>query len=535
MKKAISVLLCMATVFTCVACGSKDTKETRKKKKTKRTTETEESLDPSLTTDTSESETEETTTVPEPKNEFVISHDLTSEKIKSMRDTMMYTAVDTTKQDDGFPMQLSSVDVEYDVLTSEGGATKISGILNEYVWHTADASSRIYEQELTKFKEKESAHEELPNFWYDYDSRVIRSDSQILSLGTTVSGYSSEDFIVTTTRYENYRSEDGSEIGFDDVILDKDAFVEYLDDYLVLINRDRNPVMSQITEGSFTFGMTYDGLIIGDDKLPVIGHEDIFDMSYFGSTPENYTLLIDRSFALKWDFNGDNQMDDLSLSVTMNQEGYAVDALHISFCGKDYVFEAKDYEEMDYMEELDPYGGNCVMCIGGKYYLLVAMDSEGEDYATYIFDINGDEPKFVEFFYSTAGNTLDPTDFTISLRTDIVGTVFMNYGYGLGTDGHLISLSTMGKCNSGPYLSMMPLSGKNYDVTTGTMGEDNEVPAGECVEVLGFDTKSGILVVRVHPSRDNLEPLTIALETDKRSKIAGQDRDSAFIGLMYAD
>ena len=62
MKKAISVLLCMATVFTCVACGSKDTKETRKKKKTKRTTETEESLDPSLTTDTSESETEETLT-----------------------------------------------------------------------------------------------------------------------------------------------------------------------------------------------------------------------------------------------------------------------------------------------------------------------------------------------------------------------------------------------------------------------------------------------------------------------------------------
>ena len=83
MKKIIAVLLCMATVCACVACGgSKETERTKKTKKTKDTTETEETDVP---TDTSESDSSEsatdTTSAPDNKD-YVVTHDLSAFEIQ---------------------------------------------------------------------------------------------------------------------------------------------------------------------------------------------------------------------------------------------------------------------------------------------------------------------------------------------------------------------------------------------------------------------------------------------------------------------
>ena len=158
-----------------------------------------------------------------------------------------------------------------------------------------------------------------------------------------------------------------------------------------------------------------------------------------------------------------------------------------------------------------------------------------EDSATYTFDINGVEPKFIEVFFSRPENTLDPEHFQLSLRTDIIGTLFMKYDFALSEDGHLKQLSSIGKVNSGPLYSIMPLPGKEFNPVTWELGAETEMPSSATIEILGYDNKSGNLFVRVHPKYTTTDTMDIALETDKQSTIAGQPRDSAFIGINYAD
>ncbi|MCR5274947.1 MAG: hypothetical protein K6E26_06255 [Clostridiales bacterium] len=540
MKKIIAVLLCMATVCTCVACGSsKETERTKKTKKTKDTTETEETDAPTDTTesDTSESSTE--TSAPDNKD-FAVTHDLSAFAIKKTRDQMMFGAVDP-KGDAEPPFSLKSVEVSYDILETSDTTSKVPGILEEYVHHTGEARTEQYQQVLDKFNDQLSTGSELLSYWFYEFCYIIRSDSQILSMQVETYGYSSEEDIGRNTYFTNYDSMSGTELQMDDVILDRGAFSNYVEEYFNAIGAADNfattmaDIHDKINDGSLTFGMTYDGILIDEIKLPVAGHGDIFNMKYFGSTPKNYTLEFDMKDELVWDFDGDGTLDELKLATTKSADGYHVENLKITYLGQDYTFKASELDEMDSMEGLDRYNASHMMCVDGKNYLLVSMDNAGEEFATYIFDINGSEPKFVEVFFSTPDETLDPTNFKIRLRTDIIGTVFMAYDFALGSDGHLQQLSSVGRCNTGPLFAKMPLSGKEYNVVTGAVGADTEVPSSAILEILGYDNKSGLLFVRVHPKYTYMEGMDIALETDKVSSVAGHPRDEAFIGINYAD
>ena len=541
MKKIIAVLLCMATVCACVGCGSTEetTKKSKKSKKTKDTTETEETEVPTDTeTEPSDSTTETTASVPE---ELVITHDLSSVEITKMKDLMMFGAVDPVENPEP-PFSLKSVEIGYDVLTTSDTSTKISSILQEYAHHTGDARHAAYEQQLAKFDDLVNTGSALFNYWFWENCEVVRSDSQILSLKITTYGYSTEEDIGTNTYYSNYDSMTGKEIAFDDVIRDSGAFANYVEACYHDVGADgmyASPTMADIldmiTDGTLTFGMTYDAVWVYNVKVPVARHGDIFNMEYFGSTPADYTLEMDGLNRLTWDFDGDGVLDELKLEAVKPASSYGIETLKITCMGKEYSFKASEFEEMDYMEDLDGYHGSCVMCVDGKYYLLVTMEIEGEDYATYIFDISDGEPKYVDVFFAAPIERVNPKRFLIQLRTDIVGTVFMSYEFALGPDGHLQQLSSTGTCHVGPLLSTMPLEGKQYDVVTGTVAGEAEVPGGACVEILGYDNKSGLLFVRVHPKYTDMETMDIALETDKQSTIAGQPRDTAFIGISYAD
>ncbi|MBP5415986.1 MAG: hypothetical protein J6Y58_00515 [Clostridiales bacterium] len=542
MKKIIAVLLCMATVFTCVACGS--TKETtRKSKKTKKTkdttevTETDDTDEPSDSESESESETDPT----EPENQdLIITHDLSAVEINKTRSVMMFGAVDSTKNEEP-PYRLSSVEVGYDIPTASDSTTKIGSILDEYTHHVGEARTAAYQKKLDEFNELLGSGSELFDYWFSEFCEVIRSDSQILSMKIKTYGYSTQEDIDTKTIYESYDAMSGQPITLDDIILDKSAFAVYVEEYFNSIGADQYDTIAdihdQINDGSLSFGMTYDGIwisAINEIKLPVAGHDDIFNMTYFGSTPKNYTLNMGAKNELLWDFDGDGSLDNLSLTTEKTSNGYSIETLKINYMGKEYSFKASDFEEMDYMEELDGYSGSHVMCLDGKYYLLVSMHQE-EDSATYTFDINGAEPKFIEVFFSTPEDTLDPEHFQLSLRTDIIGTVFMNYDFALSEDGHLKQLSSIGKIHSGPLYSIMPLPGKEFNPVTWELGAETEMPSSATIEILGYDNKSGLLYVRVHPKYTTTDTMDIALETDKQSKIAGQQRDSAFIGINYAD
>ncbi len=537
MKKIIAVLLCMATVFTCVACGStkETTRKSKKTKKTKDTTEVTETDETDVPTD-SESESETDPTAPE-KQDMVITHDLSAVEINKTRSVMMFGAVDSTKNQEP-PYQLSRVKVGYDILTSSDSATRIGSVLDEYTHHVGEARTKAYQQKLDEFNELVGSGSELFDYWYDEYCEVIRSDSQILSMKIETYGYSTQEDIDPKTIYESYDAMSGEPITLDDVIVDKSAFALYVEEYFKSIGADKYDTIAdihdQINDGSLSFGMTYDGIWISEIKVPVAGHGDIFNMTYFGSTPKNYTLNMGLKNELLWDFDGDGSLDELSLATEKASNGYSVETLKISYMGKEYSYNASDFEEMNDMEELDGYYGSHVMCVNGKYYLLISMRLE-EDSATYTFDINGAEPKFIEVFFSRPENILDPEHFQLSLRTDIIGTLFMKYDFALSEDGHLKQLSSIGKVHSGPLYSIMPLPGKEFNPVTWELGAETEMPSSATIEILGYDNKSGILFVRVHPKYTTTDTMDIALETDKQSTIAGQPRDSAFIGINYAD
>ena len=535
MKKIAAALLCVATVFTCVACKSTEETKKKKKKKTKKTTQVTDTMETDETDEPTDPETDATTSETEaPDTDYlVLTHDLTAVSIEKDQDFMMYGAVSKEEMENEY-RQLDYVQVYYDVVHAEGGPISVVSALDQHVWHTAEACVARYEQKLDAFVERENKGEELFKYYYQSTCEIVRADSQMLSMRVGYAGYTNlDEDIIPNLVYVNYKASDGSDILVKDVLLDTAAFKDLATARLATVGKEADYNLDLNPEDPFPFGLTYDGVMIGNVKIPVVGNADVFSMEYFGATPENYTLLIDNSQKLTWDFNGDGSLEELSISVEKN--GYNVDHLTIRIDGQPFTYNALDFEEMEYMEEIDQFGPSYVMCVGGKYYLLVCMDSEGEDFATYIFDINGDEPVFTEFLLSTPSETLDPTHFKVRLRTDIMGTIMMDYDFGLDNNGHIKQYSTLGRCHSGPYMTTMPLTGNKCNMATGELQEEYEVPADARFEILGYDNSTGMLYIRIHANSMDIPTVDVALQTDKQSKIAGQRRYDAFIGLVYAD
>ncbi len=539
MKKIVAVLLCAATLIGCVACSKSEETTKKKKKKTKKTTqitetiETEEPSESPTETET-ETETEPADTKPQVQSDFVISHDLSEEEIKAASTALVYGAIDPNEEDEYLAMYPKRIKCQYEVINSVGSSPNVNAILEELTYHEAESVMRVYDKELEEFTGLQESGSPLYNYQYTVSHDIIRADSQILSIKYNSSVYDSRtDDSFKTEKYMNYNSADGTAIENEDVIVNMDEFVLYLQGYAQQFNLNLDNAFEQINNGEFTFGLTYDGIIVDDVKIPVYTTYGIFNMSYFGATPKTYTLTLEKNHWLTWDINDDGQMDKLGLSVT--KDGYGVESLTITMYGQDYTFQATDFDEMEWMEDLSEWADSYVMSLNGKLYLLVVMDWEGEDYMTYVFDINGDQPVYTDCIASAPYDCLDPNHFTIDHRQDIMGTQFYSFDYALTEDGTFQQLSTMGRINSGLFITTIDMTGNLYNVTTGEKGEEFEIDGGTPVEVIAYDTETGDLIVRLHSKYEHLDLIDVALATDKRSKIAGIENSEAFLGLVWAD
>ncbi|MBR5041051.1 MAG: hypothetical protein IKX68_08025 [Clostridiales bacterium] len=536
MKKIVAVLLCAATLMGCVACSKSEETTKKKKKKTKKTTEITETEETEVPSDTpsSETETEPTNTQPQYQSDLVITHDLSGEEIKSTSCVLAYGAIDANEEDEYLARYPKRIRCQYELMNSVGSSPNVNAILEELTYHEAESVTRVYEKELEEFTGLQESGSPLYNYSYCVDHDVIRADSQILSIKYNSTVYDSRtDESYKTAKYLNYNSADGTAIENGDVIVNMDEFILYYKGYCQQFGLDPSNALEQIENGEFTFGLTYDGIIVDDVKIPVYTTNGIFNMSYFGATPKTYTLTLEKDHWLMWDINDDGQMDKLGVSVTKN--GYEVESLTITMYGEEYTFQASEFDEMEYMEDLSDWADSCVMSVNGKLYLLVVMDWEGEDYMTYAFDINGDQPVFTDFMYSAPYDTTDPNHFHVDLRQDIMGTQFYEFDYALSEDGGFLQLSMMGRIHSGLYITTIALTGNLYNITTGEKGEEFEIAGGTPVEVIAYDVETGDLIVRLHSKYDDLDLIDVALSTDKRSKIAGIENNDAFLGLSWAD
>ena len=355
MKKIVAVLLCAATLIGCVACSKSEETTKKKKKKTKKTTqitetiETEEPSESPTETET-ETETEPTDTKPQVQSDLVISHDLSAEEIESVSCALAYGAIDPTEENEYLSMYPKRIKCQYEVINSVGSSPNVNAILEELTYHEAESVMRVYDKELEEFTGLQESGSPLYNYQYTVSHDIIRADSQILSIKYNSSVYDSRtDDSFKTEKYMNYNSADGTAIENEDVIVNMDEFVLYLQGYAQQFNLNLDNAFEQINNGEFIFGLTYDGIIVDDVKIPVYTTYGIFNMSYFGATPKTYTLTLEKNHWLTWDINDDGQMDKLGLSVT--KDGYQVESLTITMYGQDYTFQATDFDEMEWMED----------------------------------------------------------------------------------------------------------------------------------------------------------------------------------------
>ena len=536
MKKIVAVLLCAATLMGCVACSKSEETTKKKKKKTKKTTEITETEETEVPSDTpsSETETEPTDTQPQYQSDLVITHDLSGEEINATSCMLAYGAIDANEEDEYLARYPKRIRCQYELMNSVGSSPNVNALLEDMTYHEAESVSRVYEKELEEFTSLVESGSELYNYYYTVDHDVTRADSQILSIKYNSNVYDSRtDDSFKTEKYLNYNSADGTAIENEDVIVNMDEFILYYKGYCQQFGLDPSNALEQIENGEFTFGLTYDGIIVDDVKIPVYTTNGIFNMSYFGATPKTYTLTLEKDHWLMWDINDDGQMDKLGVSVTKN--GYEVESLTITMYGEEYTFQASEFKEMGWMEDISEWADSYVMSVNGKLYLLVVMDYEGEDYMTYAFDINGDQPIYTDYLLSAPYDALDPNHFHVDQRWDIMGTQFYEFDYALTEDGKFEKLSSVGRIHSGLYITTIALTGNLYNITTGEKGEEFEIAGGTPVEVIAFDTETGDLVVRLHSKYENLDLIDVVLPTDMVSKIAGIENNEAFLGLSWAD
>lgn len=255
MKKIVAVLLCAATLIGCVACSKSEETTKKKKKKTKKTTqitetiETEEPSESPTETET-ETETEPTDTKPQVQSDFVISHDLSEEEIKAASTALVYGAIDPNEEDEYLAMYPKRIKCQYEVINSVGSSPNVNAILEELTYHEAESVMRVYDKELEEFTGLQESGSPLYNYQYTVSHDIIRADSQILSIKYNSSVYDSRtDDSFKTEKYMNYNSADGTAIENEDVIVNMDEFVLYLQGYAQQFNLNLDNAFEQINNG----------------------------------------------------------------------------------------------------------------------------------------------------------------------------------------------------------------------------------------------------------------------------------------------
>ena len=313
MKKSISLMLAMAILLGCVACTSEETTKKKKKKTSKKTSETEdteteptdEPTDP-VVTDTTPSSTDDTSSTgsnpdPSASHEWEISDD--GEYLTLLRETFCYQYGEMDPNEDN-PMWkdiAKFVRTSCDKYTIVNGPQQITSDF-EYLYETiVDNISSEYDERISAFLEAKENGEALPFYNYRFETTVYRADDQMLSFSIRgLIDSSQADEIDDLELIINLDPQLSESLTIEDIITDEDALMAYIEEYFDALYL---PEVAEYAEdlwdeGDEFFGVTYDGIIIQGHKLPVYGHEECFNMYYFGKTPSDYILRFEVTTSL---------------------------------------------------------------------------------------------------------------------------------------------------------------------------------------------------------------------------------------------
>ena len=345
-------------------------------------------------------------------------------------------------------------------LEYQGLYEKLSDALSSYNQDKQDAF-KTFTDECREVAENDDNFEKDTEDSYEYyysvdmDALVTRSDDVVFSIFDTI--YTNMMGPHPNTSFDccNIDSETGEILKISDVVTDKDAFIDTLDKKLhedypdldsELFDPDLKGTLSdmydEIDGMSLTFNLSHDSLDLSfaPDELTFYAagekhvslrfsdNADIIDEKYT-KTSENYASYV--GFDTPVTFKGkDGSPKTLTVSYENSKGEYMDDCydLTIDLDGEKFT------DTVMYSYGLYPY----IMYQDNTAFLYVRSRTDNDYEMTNIYDLNGKTASKVEedlggSFYSTA--PIDPEDFIMYTRSDILSTYTIFRHYELDTDG----------------------------------------------------------------------------------------------------
>ncbi|MBP5417025.1 MAG: hypothetical protein J6Y58_05800 [Clostridiales bacterium] len=535
MKKLMAALLTFSMVFSLTACNKnkKDASGSNKLNKTTGSTETDETSEEpadSDPTDTKEESTTDESTDPSVAVTYPITnHDLTFYQAMSDKYYNIYGALDPNV-DSEYDVSLSRVVVAYDVISvfvdEDVNHTGILDKIDKETFDDLEFAHDWFETDAAEFAKKEQNGEDLVSHTLHRDIKIYRSDSKVFSYVSDTHHYGTPADIKDEIKAHNIDSETLKDISFSDVILDKDALIDYVQKnlsnaYVV------DSTIDAIKNETLVFGILYDGIYIHElnSKIPAYRNESMFNMKYFDATPEYYTLLLDHGNNLDWDIDADGKMDRLSVALVDE------DTLKITVNGQEYKFGPEVIEDRGGYYFYD----NSYLVYNDKgCYLFVAMSMNVDDYSVYaIFEMKDGKPEFRSFGNGWVEDIHDPNYIAMGGWERVLGFTATHMRCAISSDGTLTPFSALGWNYSYAYLVNHDLKGHEFDCTSMDIGEEVTIKKGSKVTVAYGSDEAKQIVLRVLDP-DLAKQYDVIVETDGNSKICGMDCNDALTGILWA-
>lgn len=406
-----------------------------------------------------------------------------------------------------------------------------------------------------RFKEET---EDSYGFCYtvDMDSSIQRSDDVIFSTFDRTSTFMGGAHPYTGYTGFNVDSKTGKVLKISDIVTDKEAFIDAVDKKLHeeypdiedgLLEEDLKQTISNMYDGEndidLQFYMDHDAVEImfsQYDITPYAYGPEFVSLNYKDSeaflkpeylqVPENYASMI--NFSHPMTISSDGQEKSLVVDYTiLNPETYGDDTceLHITLGGKEYK------EVIECVFEMHAY----IMSKNNKSYLYVNCSTFNDWQYTLVYDLNGDTPVKVEddaaqaiAFYDLS--PVDPSDFVMSTRGNLISTYFISRHYDMGDNGTPAAKTAYWWIESDAKLTLKaPASFSVMDELT-VNGSDNgtktEFPAGTVFTPVRTDDVDWVDVA----TPDGKYARIYVDDSDWPHTVDGTDIEELFDGIVFA-